>query len=115
MDIYYTSNKLAKICNDQSLMDRKWGVDNAKKIRRRLNELAAANHLAEIPHTPPPRRHQLTGKKAGQFAVDIQQPQRIIFEPDHDPVPLSEDGGMDLTKITSIIILEVEDYHGKKK
>lgn len=115
MDIYYTNTKLAKTCNDYTLMTRKWGVANANKVRQRLIDLDAANNLAEISHNPPTRRHELKGKRNRQFAVDVQHPQRIIFEIDHDPIPSTIDGGIDLKKITSIIIIEVEDYHGKQK
>ena len=31
--------------------------------------------------------------------------------PNHEPVPRKDDGGIDLDKLTSIIIIEVVDYH----
>jgi len=61
---------------------------------------------------PPARCHPLQGDRAGEFAVDVHQPYRLIFEPANDPIPKKEDGSIDLKKITRIRILEVEDYHG---
>ncbi len=75
-------------------------------------ELRAADTLADISMLPPARRHGLSGDRAGQFAVDVQHPFRLIFEPAHDPVPRKEDGGIDLARVTAIRILEVTDYHG---
>ncbi len=75
-------------------------------------ELSAADTLAEISALPSARCHQLIGDRAGQFAVDVQHPFRVIFEPAHDPVPRKEDGGIDLTRVMAIRILEVTDYHG---
>ena len=75
-------------------------------------ELRAADTLADISTLPPARCHQLTGHRAGQFAVDVQHPFRLIFEPAHDPVPRKHDGGIDLTRVTAVRILEVTDYHG---
>ena len=75
-------------------------------------ELRAADTLADISTLPPARCHQLSGDRAGQFAVDVRHPFRLIFEPAHDPVPRKEDGGIDLPRVTAIRILEVTDYHG---
>ena len=50
-------------------------------------------------------------KSSGQFAVDLKHPYRLIFKPDHNPLPRKDDGGLDLTQITAIKILGVEDYH----
>lgn len=75
-------------------------------------ELRAADTLADIGTLPPARCHQLSGDRAGQFAVDVQHPFRLIFESAHDPVPRKEDGGIDLTRVTAVRILEVTDYHG---
>lgn len=36
---------------------------------------------------------------------------RLIFIPDHDPVPRKDDGGIDLAQVTKITILEITDYH----
>lgn len=75
-------------------------------------ELRAADTLADISTLPPARCHQLSGDRAGQFAVDVQHPFRLIFEPAHDPVARKDDGGIDLTRVTAVRILEVTDYHG---
>ena len=45
------------------------------------------------------------------FALDISKNYRLVFEPNHKPLPKNKDGGLDLTRITSIKILRVEDYH----
>ncbi|MCY3765902.1 MAG: killer suppression protein HigA [Gemmatimonadetes bacterium] len=77
----------------------------------RLAVLANASTLAAIPHTPPDRRHQLTGDREGQYAVDLDKHNRLIFAPNHDPVPLLDDGGVDIHSVTAITIIEVIDYH----
>jgi len=68
--------------------------------------------LARHQQTPPPRRHELAGKRAGQFTLDLTANWRLIFRPDHDPVPRSSGGGVDLTAVTDIVIIEIVDYHG---
>lgn len=78
---------------------------------RRMLVLRAARTLQEVPIRPPERRHELKGQRKGQFAVDLKHPRRLVFRPNHDPLPRKPDGGLDLEAITAIMILKVEDYH----
>lgn len=89
-----------------------WGAENARKIRQRLAELNAAATLADVGRLPPARLHALKGDRRGQFAVDVKHPFRLLFEPAHDPVPLKDDGGLDLGRITRVRVLSIEVYHG---
>ena len=112
MDIRFRTAKLAKLCNSQKAMNRKWGVPNAKKLQQRLYDLQACTNLAEMPTLSAGHFHPLVGDRAGEFAVSLQGTWRLVFVPEHDPVPRKADGGTDLTRITAITIMEVEDYHG---
>ena len=60
----------------------------------------------------PGRCHELTGDRAGQLALDLDHPYRLIFMPFHDPIPTKADGGLDWTAVTAVVIVGVEDYHG---
>lgn len=77
----------------------------------RLAALRSAQTLAMVPATPPERRHLLSGGRRGQYAVDLVHPYRLVFEPAHDPVPRTTDGGIDIDRVTAITIMEVVDYH----
>jgi toxin HigB-1 len=111
LHIVFRTKKLARILNSQKLLVQAYGAENGRLIMRRMAVLSAAPTLAEVSVTPPERRHELKGDMVGQFAVDVKQPYRLVFVPFGDPVPLLADGGYDLTRITAIEILAVEDYH----
>jgi toxin HigB-1 len=64
-------------------------------------------------HTLPGKCHALSGDRAGEFAVGLWGSYRLIFAPDHDPLPRLPDGGIDTAHVTSIVIREVVDYHGR--
>lgn len=83
----------------------------SRVIQIRMAVLSNAQNLSQVPSTPPDRRHMLSGDRAGQYAVDLVHPRRLIFEPNHDPIPRLPDGGVNLKEVTSITILEVVDYH----
>jgi len=111
MVITFKTGKLQKIFNESRKLDREFGPNNAKKIRRRMGVLHAASNLEQVPKVKPDRCHELTNNRKGTFAVDLEHPYRLIFLPDMDPVPLKDDRGIDLAKVTTIKILGVEDYH----
>jgi proteic killer suppression protein len=111
LEIGFKSAKLEKIFNSASAMQAEFGSEQAKKIQLRLSVLRNASNLDEVPAMPPDRRHELKGKYAGCFAVDVKQPYRLIFKPDYENTPCKPDGGIDLRKVTKIKILGVEDYH----
>lgn len=111
MDLSFASRKLKKQMEDDKVMQRTFGKDRAKPLRLRLRTLTQASTLADVPSGPPDRCHLLTGDRAGQVAVTVKENWRLIFVPDHDPVPVKSDGGFDLVAITAICIIEVIDYH----
>lgn len=111
MEISFDSRKMQKAFNCERELIRVYGSNMAKKIKNRMALLAAAENLEHVPTTPPCRRHELGQNRKGQFAVDLEQPHRLIFRPNHNPLPRKADGGLDLRKITGIRIMETEDYH----
>lgn len=111
MKIAFRTRKLQKVFNKADALKRAYGEGMAKVIMARMAVLKAACNLGLVPTTPPDRRHQLAGNRAGQFAVDLVHPRRLVFAADHDPVPRKDDGGIDTERVTAVTILEVADCH----
>lgn len=115
MEISFKTQKLAKIFNVQKQLIKTYGPRQAAKIQVRLAALRAAGNLGDFwpPYNPPERCHELTeGKRKGQLSMDIVHPYRLLFVPDHKPLPEREEGGLDWWQVTAIVIIEVEDTHG---
>jgi len=114
LDISFKSRKLEKEFNDGKRLKNARGELQAKKIGFRLKELRAASSLYDFwpPKSGPSRCHELTqGKCKGQLSVDLDYPYRLIFVPNHDPVPYKSDGGLDWKQVTAITIIGVENTH----
>lgn len=113
MDIRFAGRKLEKECNDGRLLQRRHGERRAKLLKSRLAVLAAATCLADIgpPYRDPMRCHALTGDRAGQLSIDLDHPYRLVFSPDHDPLPERDQGGLDWSRVNGIIILDIADTH----
>lgn len=114
MIIYFNTKKLQKACGSEKGRCNAFSHKMASKLKQRLSELRAADCLAHISKLPPPRCHQLKGKKKGVYSVDLEQPYRLLFIPANEDEILKEDGGFDLNKITEIEIIDIKDTHDKK-
>lgn len=111
MRITFRTKKLQKSCSESGEAVKTYGQKRARKLMQRLMELSAFDNLSQVPHLPPLRRHELSGKLKGTYAVDLDHPFRLLFIPDHDPLPRVKDGGIDLENVTAIQITSIEDYH----
>ena len=112
INISWSDRKLEKACATDKAAQREFGADNAKLMKRRLASLMAAATLADMRNVPG-NCHALSADRDGEFAVHLWGQYRLIFRPDHEPVPVLGDGGIDRTRVTSIVITEVADYHGR--
>lgn len=110
MEITFNSTKFEKECSNYRLLVKRHGSIRARRIINRLDDLRYANVLEDMRRRSG-RCHELRGNRAGQLSLDLDHPYRLIFEPDDDP-PRKEDGGLDWTQITAVVIIGVEDTHG---
>ena len=112
MDILFQDQKFAKLCDNGSLLERKYGSRRARLIERRILQFRAVENLEALHILPQVRCHELKGDKEGTLALDLDHPYRLIFEPANDPIPRKPDSGLDWKRVTVIRILSMEDYHG---
>ena len=112
MDILFKTKKLEKQCNSQTLLVRIYGPQCAKLIRRRLDELRAADTLNTIRYLPQARCHELKGNRAGELSVDLEHPFRLLLRPANQPIPKRAEGGLDWECVSAVEIIGVEDTHG---
>lgn len=110
MDIVFKDHKFEKECNSQKLLEKKYGKDRAKRIRRRLDDLRSVTFLEDM-RSLPGRCHELLYDRSGQLSLDLDHPYRLIFEPADEPIPLKPDGGIDWTQVKAVRIIAIEDTH----
>lgn len=112
MDVTFSDKKLLKMANNESLAIRKLGSVRAKLYKARLDDIDAAITLEDVRHLPG-NYHELTADRKGQWACDLDQPYRLIFQPHEDPIPTDENGKYVWIEITGVEIIEITNYHGK--
>lgn len=99
MIITYKNKKLERICLDQSVARKQYGQRMADYIQQRLQELEAAETVEELIQYGIGRCHPLKGRRQGQYAMDLEQPHRLVFTVKHEVVQIA--------RVEEI----VKDYH----
>ncbi len=111
MLIGYANAKLQKICEQKKAAKKHLRGIDPKVLFQRISQLEAFNNLAQIPFQAPPLHfHPLTANRAGKWGVTIKRLMRIVLQPAGDFETLT-DGTPDLSTVTEIEIVAVEDYH----
>ena len=113
MNITFDNKKLQKIVNDDRMIVREFGRIRAEKFKARLEQLMFAQTLEDV-RSLPGNYHELTGDRKGQWACDLDQPYRLIFEPHECPIPVNEHGQYIWAEIKGVEIIEIVNYHKEK-
>ena len=109
MNLTYKNDKLRKLCeniNYNKELVKKYGIEVAKKLPKRIKELKAFNSLNDVPIFPPYRRHKLSGDLKEYFAVNITGQYRLIFKQKDNNIIIE-----DLREIRDIEIMEVSKHY----
>ena len=88
------TTKLTKILMDERKLLVRFGTVIATKIRTRIWEMEQAENLYQLSQYPPAGLHELKGKYAGLFAVN-----------------LTGYSSTQLDAVRSVAVIEVIDYH----
>jgi len=113
MNITFADKKFQKIVNDDRRMVKTFGQVRAYRLRFRLIQLQDAVTLEDVRNLPG-NYHELTGNRKGQWACDLDQPYRLVFEPHEQPIPENEHGQYIWLKIVGVEIIEIANYHKEK-
>jgi proteic killer suppression protein len=98
LDISYKNNKIKKVCTDAKVAEKNYGKEMAEKIQMRIDQITAADSVEMMVQLHIGRCHQLVNNRKGQYAVDLVQPYRLVFEKHGDEIQVAH-------------IMEIVDYH----
>ena len=110
MNITFENKKLEKLANDDRKMKAELGKLRAERYKQRLSDLHSASTLEDVRNLPG-NYHELKENRKGQWACDLDQPYRLIFEPHENPIPTDTSGNYIWIKILGVEIIEITNYH----
>ncbi|WP_323985029.1 type II toxin-antitoxin system RelE/ParE family toxin [Fusibacter ferrireducens] len=94
----YKSNKLERVCTNYSFAKKEYGDQMAILIHQRIDQIRSATSVEMLVQFSIGRCHPLRGNRKGEYAMDLVQPYRMIFEQKDK-------------KIQVVRIIKIEDYH----
>ena len=110
--IDYLDERLKNLLADESKITKKYGEQVLKQVKRRMRALKLAPNLEELWKQRGGGLHFLSRDRKDQLAYHVGGKRRFIFTPNHDPLPLLDDGGINRKEVTCVTILAIaEDYH----
>ena len=82
MQFEYKNDKVKKIINDSKLLQKKVGLEIGKSLKKRINQLEAANNFNEyLTKIGLGNPHPLTGNLDKCYSISITANYRLIIEP----------------------------------
>ena len=92
MRVTFANNRLRQCFENYNQAQREWDVAVAKKYIQRITWIVNADNFNDLRQIRSLRLHQLSGQRAGQFAVDLNNRWRIIlvYDENQDTVHILE-------------------------
>jgi len=112
MKITFKDKDLEKCALNAKYGLKKLGARRNATYLKRLGVLQNIDNLSQAKFYPG-NFHELIGDRKGQWACDLDQPYRLIFEPHENPIPTDENGKYLWIEIKGVEIIEITNYHGK--
>lgn len=113
MDITFQKKDLKDYANSDRKGIRKLGSKRHHIFKKRLDQLKAAKTLEDVRQLPG-HFHELIGDRKGQWACNLDQPYRLLFTPQEEPIPVDQDGKYIWIEIKGVEIIEIKNYHKEK-
>lgn len=112
ISIAFKNNNVEKYCNNLKLVQKEFGLQIAKKLSQRLDDLKSFNTVFEVLNSGIDNPHLLIGDLDGCIGWDLNATVRIIIRICDS---FAENTVEQSKTITSVTVEGVRDYHGGNK
>ncbi|CCK28830.1 hypothetical protein BN159_4451 [Streptomyces davaonensis JCM 4913] len=107
MDIAFVDAELGRVCNSDAARRARFGSEAAATLHRRLGEIAAATHLADLRHVASARLR--SGPPDDRFArlVSLGVYGELLVHPRDSPPVLDQNGLLDEHSVRAVIVTAI--------
>jgi hypothetical protein len=105
MDVEFRSETLARVCNSDSARQAKYGADRSAIIRRRLGQLLAAAHLADMRRFTAVRMRTAVTHGRHTVLVAAGPTLDVLLHPHDEDAPV--DLPLDEESVTGVVIDDI--------
>lgn len=110
MQVNFKDARLQRQVSSEKELTKSHGADLAKQFKIRIHHLESTPNLEELQKMPG-TWELLKGERKNQISARLPNGKRLIVTPDEPQ--FKEDGGLDLSKVTSITVMKIDNYHTK--
>ncbi|MCX4561686.1 hypothetical protein OHA02_36600 [Streptomyces phaeochromogenes] len=107
MDIAFVDSELGRTCNSEAARRARYGMEAAATLHRRLGEMAAAAHLADLRNVAAARLR--SGPPDDRFArlISLGVYGELLVHPRDSPPVLDQDGLLDEHSVRALIVTAI--------
>jgi plasmid maintenance system killer protein len=105
--IIFESAELARRCNEDHERLQAYGPKLASALRRRLGEITAAEHLAELRSVPAARPRTDPVREDGSLLIMLRESADLRVRLRPEPPPRLGDGRLDEAAIRELLVSDV--------
>jgi len=110
LNVSFADDTLEAKCTRGTAEYNHLSKDNRIVLNTRIPAILRAPTLEDLRHADG-RFHELQYNRQGQLSCTFDSGDRLIFVPDHNPVPVDSNGNLDWSKVTAIKIIGMGNYH----
>ncbi|MFD3375819.1 MULTISPECIES: hypothetical protein [unclassified Streptomyces] len=107
LKILFGDGELARICNDDDVRRSQYGPALASAIRRRLGEISAVAHLAELRRLPAARLRHHPTRGNGYVLISLGPAADLLARPRDAPTLVLPDGRLDEQAVRALVVTEI--------
>ena len=108
MQVNFKDARWQRRVSSEKELIKTYGPNLAKQIQTRMFQLVSVLNLEELLKIQG-KWKLLKGEMRNQISGRLPNGKRLVVTPDEPK--FKEDGGLDLSKITSITVMDITDYH----
>ncbi|MDX2540196.1 hypothetical protein [Streptomyces scabiei] len=99
--------ELTRVCNSDAARRARFGPEAAAALHRRLGQMAAANHLADLHHPAAARLRPDPADNGISRVVSLGDHGHLVVRPREDPPAAHRDGTLDEHSVRALIVTAI--------
>ena len=108
MEVAFRTKALRNLCENEELMERKFGPEVSRALVRRLADLRASTSLSDVVLGNP---QDVPGTGRQSKMIELAAGYRLVIRANHAKNPTLSDGTTDWQRVSHVQVLSIEVAH----
>lgn len=108
MEVAFRTKTLRSLCENEELMEERYGPEITKALMRRLADLRASTSLSDLVLGDP---RDVPGTNGRSKTIEIASGYRLVIRANHAKNPTLSDGATDWQRVSHVQVMSIEVPH----